>query len=47
MLGITIYYLDEYLKVRNVLLGLKLIYGAYSGVVIIKEILGYYTRVQS
>ena len=32
MLGITAHYLDEHLQVRNVLLGLKPMYGAHSGV---------------
>ena len=39
MLGITAHYLDERLRVKTVLLGLKPMYGAHSGVAIAEELL--------
>ena len=39
MLGITAHYLDERLRVKTVLLGLKPMYGAHNGVAIAEELL--------
>lgn len=39
MLGVTAHYLDEQLRVKTVLLGLRPMYGAHSGVAIAEELL--------
>lgn len=39
MLGVTAHYLDEQLHVKTVLLGLRPMYGAHSGVAIAEELL--------
>ena len=39
MLGVTAHYLDEQLRVKTVLLGLRPMYGAHSGAAIAEELL--------
>jgi len=39
MLGVTAHYLDEHLRVKTVLLGLRPVYGAHSGAAIAEELL--------
>jgi hypothetical protein len=39
MLGVTAHYLDEQLRVKTVLLGLRPMYGAHSGIAIAEELL--------
>lgn len=39
MLGVTAHYLDEHLRVKTVLLGLKPMYGAHTGAAIAEELL--------
>lgn len=39
MLGVTAHYLDEQLRVKTVLLGLRPMYGAHSGVAIAEELM--------